>query len=44
MRGEGGQKWNLVGMKEGGEEGVSTEGKNFYYHTCTHFNHFKDFM
>ena len=34
--------WN-----EGGGRGVgggSTEGKNFYYHTGTHFKHFGDFM
>ena len=29
---------------EGGGEGVWTEGKNFYYHTCTHFKHFRDLM
>ena len=30
-------------MKERGG-GVLTEGKNFYYHTCTHFKYFRDFM
>ena len=43
MRGEGGRERSLVGMT-GGEGGGSTEGKNFYYHTCTHFKHFRDFM
>ena len=32
--------WN----EGGGGGGGSTEGKNFYYHTCTHFKHFRDFM
>ena len=31
-------------MKEGGEGEGGIEGKNFYYHTCTHFKHFRDFM
>ena len=35
--------WN-EGEEGGGEGGGSTEGKNFYYHTCTHFKHFRDFM
>ena len=41
VRGEGGQEWNWVGMKEGG--GRVDWGKNFY-HKCTHFKHFRDFM
>ena len=45
MRGEGGRERSLVGMKEGGGGGGGpTEGKNFYYHTCAHFKHFRDFM
>ena len=33
-------------MKEGGrgEGGEGIEGQNFYYHTCTHLKHFRDFM
>ena len=42
LRGEGGRECKLSWNEDGG--GGSTEGRNFYYHTCTHFKHFRDFM